>query len=112
MDEWIARVASCDRRHWLGESATPPAERLEEILELLGLRLQTVRMEPSVFGRLDVGRSVIELNKRLPQLCDYRANPWAVRNWTIAHEIAHHQLHRWELARGFWTATLEREANH
>lgn len=111
MEEWIARVASCDRKHWLGESATPPAERLDEILEKLGLRLKSTRLGKGIFGRLDLGRSLIELNKHLPDLIDYRANPWAIGNFTIGHEIGHHQVHRWEMARGIWRPEQEREAN-
>lgn len=103
-------MASCDRKRWIGEAASPPASSLDRILECLGLTVVPASLG-DLQGRLLIPESRIEINRHLPRLVDARSNPWAVSNWIIAHELGHHQLHRWELARGITRPDQEREAD-
>ncbi len=100
MRDLICRIASEDRRHYLRGHRGVPADGLEELVASLGFRLVYRRLPGDQLGELDLGEGTISVNSLIPIMLHHNADPQAVANFTIAHELGHLSLHQAILNRG------------
>lgn len=99
MRELICRIASEDRRHYL-KGVGIPANGLEGLVSSLGFRLVYRRLPGEQLGELDLEKGTISVNSLIPTMLHHNADPQAVANFTVAHELGHLSLHQAILNRG------------
>lgn len=92
-------VCSTDHGRLLDGWNGAPADRLAEVVAMLGLQTRFRDLDTRQ-GALDVEAGWITVNRNLSVLEGASTNVWGLRNQIIAHQLGHFRLHRTKILRG------------